>query len=95
MSAKELFFAIIWAEQRTAHHDDLFRDHPTQTLFYEDLAEHQEEAFRQAQDFLGVEPGPLNVTLRKQNPEPLPELLSNYDELRAAYRYSEHAWMFD
>ena len=49
-----------------------------------------------SQEFgLGVEPEPLTVNLVKQNPEPLPELLSNYDELFEAYRYSKHAWMFD
>ena len=64
-------------------------------LFYEDLVEQRDETFRQAQEFLGVEPGPLTVSLVKQNPEPLPELLENYDELLAEYRYSKHAWMFD
>ena len=95
VSAEELYYAIIWAKQNAAHVDDLFRDHPKLSLFYEDLEEDRQEVFRQAQEFLGVEPGPLTVSLVKQNPEPLPELLENYDELRAAYRYSKHAWMFD
>lgn len=95
VSKEELFGAIIGARQNAAHYHDLFRDHQLLALFYEDLVEQRDETFRQAQEFLGVDPGPLNVTLRKQNPEPLPELLENYDELRAAYRYSKHAWMFD
>ena len=94
VSEEELFGAIIGAKQSAAHLDDLFRDHLLLTLFYEDLEEHRDETFRQAQEFLGIEPGPLEFTLRKQNPEPLPELLSNYDELFEAYRNSKHAWMF-
>ena len=94
VSEEELFGAIIGAGQNAAHYHDLFRDHQLLTLFYEDLVENREEVFRQVQEFLGVEPGPLEVALRKQNPEPLPELLSNYDELLAEYRYSKHAWMF-
>ena len=95
VSKKELFGAIIGARQNAAHYDMLFRDHQVLTLFYEDLVEQRDETFRQAQEFLGVEPGPLTVSLVKQNPEPLPELLSNYDELFEAYRNSKHAWMFD
>ena len=95
VSKEELFYAIIWAKQNAAHVDDLFRDHPKLSLFYEDLVENREEVFCQVQEFLGVEPEPLTVSLVKQNPEPLPELLENYDELFEAYRYSKHAWMFD
>ena len=95
VTKEELDEFIIWAKSNAAHYDDLFRDHQILTLFYEDLVEQQDEAFRQVQEFLSVESGPLEVALRKQNPEPLPELLENYDELRAAHRYSKHAWMFD
>ena len=74
--------------------DELFREHQKFTLFYEDLLEHREEVLGQAQAFLGVEPTRLTVTMRRQNPEPLPELLENYDELYTAFRSTPHAWMF-
>lgn len=95
VTKEELDEFIIWATSNAAHYDNLFRGHPMQTLFYEDLVDRRDKTFRQAQEFLGVKPGPLTVRLVKQNPEPLPELLENYDELRAAYLYSKHAWMFD
>lgn len=95
VSKDELFKSIIVAKSTAARFDDLFRDHQILTLFYEELVEHREEVFCQVQEFLGVEPGLLTVNLVKQNPEPLPELLENYDELFEAYRYSKHAWMFD
>ena len=94
VSEEELLKAIIRGWQNAARYDMLFRDHQVLTLFYEDLVEQRDETFRQAQEFLGVEPGPLTVSLVKQNPEPLPELLSNYDEVFEAYRNSKHAWMF-
>jgi hypothetical protein len=37
------------------------------------------------QIFAGVEPMPLSLELQRQNPEPLSELIANYDELRAAF----------
>ena len=88
--------AFFYQRQRgAAHFDDQFRQHQKLTLFYEDLVDDQEEALGQVQAFLGVDPGPLTVTLRKQNPEPLPELLENYDELSRAFCFTPHAWMFD
>ena len=87
--------AFFYQRQRSAaHFDDLFRQHQKLTLFYEDLVDDREEALGQVQEFLGVDPGPLTVTLRKQNPEPLPELLENYDELSRAFCFTPHAWMF-
>ncbi len=82
-------------QRNAAHYDDLFRQHPKLTLFYEALVDHREEALGQAQEFLGVDLRPLNVTLRKQNPELLPELLENYDELYRAFCFTPHAWMFN
>ena len=95
VSEEELFGAIIGARHNAAHYDDLFRDHQMRTLFYEELVDDQEETLAQAQSFLGVDPGPLRIALRKQNPEPLPKLLENYDELREAFRDTQHAWMFE
>ncbi len=77
------------------HFDELFRDHPTLEVFYEDVLEQRDEVFNQVQSFLGVPPKRLTVTLRRQNPEPLRELLENYDELYKAFCNTPHAWMFD
>ncbi len=42
-----------------------------------------------------MEPKRLTVRLRRQNPEPLRELIENYDELYAAFKDSPHAAFFD
>lgn len=86
------FNQMRWDE---AHFDNLFRQHPKLTVFYEDLVDRRQDVLDQAQSFLGVEPSPLTVTLRRQNPEPLRDLLENYDELYEAFRDSPYAAFFE
>ncbi len=95
VSADELFRFIVRVNQTAARFDDLFRSHPSLTLTYEDMVERRDELFGQVQAFLGVDALPLTVTLRRQNPQPLRELIENYDDLHEAYRDSPHAGMFD
>jgi DNA invertase Pin-like site-specific DNA recombinase len=75
--------------------DSLFREHPVLPMSYEDLLEDSADTFGRAQRFLDIEPKPLTVTLRRQNPEPLRDLLQNYDELCEAFRDTPYAWMFE
>lgn len=91
----ELFKFIVKEKLTATHYDDRLGAHPKLTLFYEDLLTQREKVFNQVQSFLGVEPRPLAITLRRQNPEPLRDLLENYDHLYEAYRNTPHAWMFD
>ncbi|MEX0785219.1 MAG: hypothetical protein WD939_01140 [Dehalococcoidia bacterium] len=75
--------------------EERFQDHPMLTVLYEDLARDRDVVFAKAQSFLGIEPAPLHVNLQKQNPQPLRELVANYDELAASLRDSPGAWMLD
>jgi hypothetical protein len=63
-------------------------------VFYEDLVA-RPELFDDVQSFLGIDHAPLPVASRRQNPEPLRDLLSNYDELRAAFVGTEYAGFFE
>jgi hypothetical protein len=36
-----------------------------------------------------------HVTLRRQNPEPLSELVVNFDDLAQQFAQTDHAWMLD
>lgn len=63
-------------------------------MFYEDLVEQRQDVLRKTQSFLGVAPTPLSVTLRKQNPEPLRQLIANYDELYEAFKDAPEAAYF-
>ena len=94
ISPAELYKHIIRMELSSAKIDDLFRDHPMHTVLYEDLQRDREAVFDQTQSFLGVEQRPLTVTLRRQNPQPLRDLLENYDELYEAFGPGDHRWMF-
>jgi hypothetical protein len=52
------------------------------TIWYEDLLQQPEEQFEAIQRFLGLEPQPLFSFLRRQNPEPLQQLVLNYAEIQ-------------
>lgn len=82
-------------EQDDAAYAHRFGDHQQLALYYEDLVNDQEETLSQVQDFLGVAPGRLAPTTRRQNPEPLAELIENYDELYKAFKSTPHASFFD
>ena len=51
------------------------------TIYYEDLVDQKEETLDQVQQFLQVPVRNLISLLRRQNPEPLSVLISNYEEL--------------
>ncbi len=95
VSEEELRKFITTTEVTSAHFEELFRQHPSLTVFYEDLSGDGMPTFDAPQRFLGAEPKPLTITLRRQNPEPLRELLENYDELREAFRDTPYEWMFE
>ncbi len=72
-----------------------FHGHPQLELYYEELLDRRREVLDRVQSFLGVEPRRLTVTMRRQNPEPLRELLANYDELYEAFQGTPYAAFFD
>ena len=82
-------------ELSLAHWAKLFDNHPTTTLFYEDMAAALPETFEQIQEFLGLVPRRLSVNLVRQNPDPLATLIDNFDELYAEFRGTSEAWMFE
>ncbi len=73
-------------ERRSARFAKLFADHPVHDLYYEDLTRDQSETLAGVQRFPDVEPDRLAPTTARQNPEPLRQLIGNYDELRSAFR---------
>jgi LPS sulfotransferase NodH len=60
------------------------------SVYYEDLISNPESTFKQITDFLGVEYVTPKTILRKQNPESLKKLITNYNELKNAF--SETEW---
>jgi LPS sulfotransferase NodH len=68
-----------------------FKNHPLLNLYYEDLTADPAGAFRKITEFLNVEYVEPKTEMRKQNPESLRKLISNYDELKAGF--SESEWL--
>ena len=95
LSAEECraFFEKI--EHDEAVYIERFHGHPQLELYYEELLDRRTELLAQVQSFLDVEPRRLTVTMRRQNPEPLRELLANYDELYEAFQGTPYAAFFD
>ncbi len=72
-----------------------FHGHPQLELYYDELLDRRRKVLDRVQSFLDVEPRRLTVTMRRQNPEPLRELLANYDELYEAFQGTPYAAFFD
>lgn len=94
LTVEECFTFMVQTEERYKNFERLFDGHPMLQLFYEDMVDEREAVLAEAQEFLGVTPAPLEVTLQQQNPQPLSELIANYDELRAAYKDTPQAAYF-
>lgn len=93
---KDELFKFIIKEKLTADRlDDRFREHPKLTVYYEDVISRRRTTLDQVQAFIGVEARRLDITTRQQNPEPLRQLLANYDELYEAFKDTPHAAFFD
>jgi hypothetical protein len=95
ISVDECKFYFAWVEENAAQYGSAFGDHPVLTIYYEDLVANREAVLHELQMFLGLKPRPLRVATRQQNPEPLEELIANYDELREAFRDTEYGVFFD
>ena len=95
ITANELSTFLEETQRRTADFDELFSRRSMLTVYYEDLARERQRVFGEVQTFLGLKPARLTTTLRKQNPEPLSELIENYDELYAAFKGSQYEPFFD
>jgi len=77
-----------WGEQQ-------FSSHPLLSIEYEDLVHPPEDTFRKVTDFLGVQYAPPKTTLKRQNPEKLSELVTNYSELKDAFAGTEWQEFFE
>ena len=95
VTREECMFMFDWLRREEAEYVERFRNHPVLDIYYEDLIRDIPRAMLEVQDFLGLQPRALTVGTTRQNPEPLRELIANYDELREAFRGSEYAAFFD
>lgn len=66
------------------------------TLSYEDDIEKDPRiGYEKCCEFLGLEPAPVNVRLKRMNPRPLHLLLENYNEVADYLKNTPYAWMLE
>ncbi len=95
VSPDDLFEYSVKSHLTGKKFDELFARHEALPVFYEDLLAVGGTAFADVQSFLGVEPAPVEITLRRQNPEPIAELVENYDELAELFKDTPAAAFLD
>lgn len=61
---------------------EMFKEHELIDLTYEDLTDSAETSLQEVQTFLGVRGKRLFTALKKQNHEPLSEVVENWDEVK-------------
>jgi len=95
ISHQELDEFIISAEMTESHFEEVFAQHPSMTVYYEDILHERDVVYESTQSFLDVEAYSLSVTLTKQHPEPARQLLSNFEELHSAFKGTKYAAWFE
>lgn len=94
-TVKELTEGFEQTRQWEKNGDDMFRDHNILSIYYEDLVCDANSNFNKLTDFLGVEYVQPQTNLKRQNPERICDLISNYEELRVAFAGTEWEAFFE
>ena len=66
---------------------------PLQLVYEESLEADPQVAYRQLCAWLELEPEPVTLLHRRINPEPLPQLIANWEEICSLMAPTPHAWM--
>ena len=66
---------------------------PLQLVYEETLEADPQVAYRQLCAWLDLEVEPVTLLYRRINPEPLPQLIANWEEIRGLLEPTPHAWM--
>ena len=76
--------------------DNIFNRHKITEVYYTDLINNRQETMNDVFDFLNVEKIKLqNTVLKKQNPEPISELVVNYSSLKNEFQNTRWETFFE
>jgi LPS sulfotransferase NodH len=75
--------------------DEAFSGHPCMEVFYEDLAEKQDDTMRKIFAFLGLPCVPVNTRMKKQILAAPWEAVDNYNELRSYFMHTRWELLFE
>ena len=64
-----------------------------QLVYEETLEADPQVAYRQLCAWLDLEVEPVTLLYRRINPEPLPQLIANWEEIRGLLEPTPYAWM--
>ena len=95
INREELLHAIKKESAQYNQHSMLFSAHPYFEVTYERLIKQPQQEFNRILDFLELSHQPPDFSLAVLNPEPLSELITNYDQLRSNFESTEWIWMFE
>lgn len=92
----DLVDAIRMIEEGHERLDRLLAGKQVCQLNYEDhISDDPFVAYRKVVAFMGLKPGEPDILLRKTNPDPLEDMIENYDELRATIGETPYQWMLE
>lgn len=95
ISIDDLFSDIEESLDYIKNTKDRFCDHQVLEVFYEDLTAKRDQVMEDVFSFLDLPMANLTSDLKKQNPEELSALVSNFDEVMNRLKASEYAYMLD
>lgn len=95
ITPEELDRDFSWVTEQSRIGRDLFRNHQSCDVFYEDLSDRFEETIDNCERFLGVDPLPAMPACEKLETRTLAESIKNYKELKSHFATTPWAVHFD
>ena len=76
-------------------YQDMFSNRKMTEIYYEDMVNNPQNEFRKITDMLKIEFCSPKTSLKKQNPERLTDLISNYKEIKKYFFGTEWSCFFE
>ena len=98
LSPEDCLKAFEETRQWENHFNDFFNNNNggrNYDVYYEDLITNTDDELKKILHFLNQDEYELKTSLKKQNPEPLNKLISNYDELKNHFQGTQWSRFFE
>lgn len=74
-------------------HEHLSNSNLLRVSYEDHVRDNPKRAYRKICSFVGLDPEPAEITIKKSNPYPLQDILVNYEEVAQVLKGSEYEWM--
>ncbi len=95
LNADELEKALKKSREWEIIYGKMFKSKPMVEIYYEDLVSNPQDEFQKITNMLNLKPCKLKTAYRKQNPEKMSELISNYESIKRSFTDTEWSQFFD